>query len=1243
MKFLSDILAKAGLTVDGVVTLNNTATGQTPDANDNSTKLATTAWVRTFVQPYSLPIATASILGGIKVGEGLSINASTGVLSTVGGASITSFRSEYIITATAGQTTFTVPNGYTPGKIDLFLNGVYLNDTIYTATNSSTIVLDDAAALDDILTVFVYSTYYVGDSPSARTTTYFTATSNQTVFTVAYVIGQVDIFYNGSKLEPSEYTANNGTSITLLTPATTSDKIEVVNWAVGGGIASTRTITINGVTYDLSANRTWTLTTANISEVTNLYYTDARARAAISESVTGLDYNSATGVFSTTTGYGIPTTSSQTNWDAAYNDKINSAAVTGTTTKTLTLTQQDGGTITASWTDDNTDAVTSIFGRTGVVVATSGDYTTTLVTEGTNLYYTDVRSRTAISLTTTGTSGAATYDNTTGVINIPQYQGGVTSFNTRTGAITLSSSDVTTALTYTPVTNARTLTINGTTYDLTADRSWSIASGVTSFNTRTGAISLTSLDVTDALTYTPVTNARTLTINGTSYDLSANRSWTIAPDVSVRNTYAFTATAAQTTFTVSGGYTVGLVDVFINGVKLAAADFTATNGTTVVLGTGTGVGNIVEIIKYVSAFTTAVETTRTLTINGTTYDLSANRTWSIDNASLGAQPQLNGTGFVKISGTTISYDNSTYLTTASAASTYVPYTGATGNVALGSYNLSLTNLAVNSIGANNNGLNDIGALGGNTFRNVYANSFVRTNGTSSQFLKADGSVDSSTYLTTSSASSTYLPLSGGTLTGALGGTTASFSSTITSSSTINAGDSVTLLGELYWGGTSSGQKTRAYTTGSSGSATLNYSFWTGSAWFIRATLDSNGAATFISSVTAGGDVNIPNGNYYYAKRNTGSANINILGIASGTDTTTLKGGTSGATTSIIFADTGGDIARFFNGNLLIGTNTNNSRKLQVAGSGALFTSGDTSGASFNIVPDAIGQNGVDLNISYFTGTGFGPLTFTLGGLERLRITSDGYLGTTVTSSTVSSGDLLGVLSFVSKDSSTYSSGGITNIRSYATSTYNTGNVAGDLRFYVSNGLQNTTASYLFGTEAMRINSDGVVRIINLTSNGLIGTDSSGNLRTVVSEYTEIATGTITYLNNSGSPWGINNSFPATIRNYEDEGMAGSAGVATSLNLGRGVTFDLGSAKAVRRIVERGYPTKNLNVIIAQYSTDNSTWTDICVYNHIYSNTQKIMEFNPTGAISARYWRWFIHSWTEREVTNYYTYENIIYT
>jgi hypothetical protein len=44
-------------------------------------------------------------------------------------------------------------------------------------------------------------------------------------------------------------------------------------------------------------------------------------------------------------------TQNSSNWNTAYNDKINSAVVTGTTTKTITLTQQDGGTITASWTD----------------------------------------------------------------------------------------------------------------------------------------------------------------------------------------------------------------------------------------------------------------------------------------------------------------------------------------------------------------------------------------------------------------------------------------------------------------------------------------------------------------------------------------------------------------------------------------------------------------------------------------------------------------------------------------------------------------------------------------------------------------------------------------------------------------------------------------------------------------------------------------------------------------------------
>lgn len=50
---------------------------------------------------------------------------------------------------------------------------------------------------------------------------------------------------------------------------------------------------------------------------------------------------------------------------------------------------------------------------------------------------------------------------------------------------------------------------------------------------------------------------------------------------------------------------------------------------------------------------------------------------------------------------------------------------------------------------------------------ITGTSIIRAGGTSSQFLKADGSVDVSTYLTTTVAASTYLPLAGGTLTGDL--------------------------------------------------------------------------------------------------------------------------------------------------------------------------------------------------------------------------------------------------------------------------------------------------------------------------------------------------------------------------------------------------------------------------------------------------------------------------------------------
>ena len=406
-----------------------------------------------------------------------------------------------------------------------------------------------------------------------------------------------------------------------------------------------------------------------------------------------------------------------------------------------------------------------------------------------------------------------------------------------------------------------------------------------------------------------VSSARTLSINGTSYDLSADRSWTISTSSSARSIQKFVATAGQTTFTITGGYTVGLVDVYVNGVKLDnSGDFTATNGSTIVLTTGTLVNNIVEVYKYINAFTannalrvstlftatagqttftatyslglidvfyngsklstseynassgtsivlnnacsvndiieiiaynysvggfTGVSQTRTLTINGTAYDLSADRAWTIDNASLGAQPQLNGTGLVRMAGTTVSYDNATYAT-----QSYVT-TAVSNLVNAAPSTLDTLNELATALGNDANFATTVTTSIGTKQPQLNGTGFVKISGTTISY-------DTSTYLTTGTASSTYLPLIGGTLSG---------------------------------------------------------------------------------------DVTIPNGNYYYAKRNTSGSAINVMGFTSGTDTLVIKGGTSGAAVSMQFQDTAGPIMSLYNGSVGIGTASPTNTKFQVSATG----------------------------------------------------------------------------------------------------------------------------------------------------------------------------------------------------------------------------------------------------------------------------------------------------------------------
>ncbi|MCD5994135.1 hypothetical protein KDX38_11100 [Pseudomonas sp. CDFA 602] len=81
------------------------------------------------------------------------------------------FRVESIAATSVGQTAFTVPNGYVPGAIVVFLNGVLQQAADYTATASPTITLAvGATSTQDVLQVGVLSAIRAQDDALLQST-----------------------------------------------------------------------------------------------------------------------------------------------------------------------------------------------------------------------------------------------------------------------------------------------------------------------------------------------------------------------------------------------------------------------------------------------------------------------------------------------------------------------------------------------------------------------------------------------------------------------------------------------------------------------------------------------------------------------------------------------------------------------------------------------------------------------------------------------------------------------------------------------------------------------------------------------------------------------------------------------------------------------------------------------------------------------------------------------------------------
>ena len=285
----------------------------------------------------------------------------------------------------------------------------------------------------------------------------------------------------------------------------------------------------------VSSTSLWTKvagTTSNIAEGTNLYYTDARSRAALSFTAGSGAYNSTTGVIT------IPTNTNQLTNGAnyitlsslsassplSYNNGTGAFSISQANTSTNGfLSSTDWNTFNGKQAALNGTGFVKISGTTisydnstyylasnpnayiALTALSAGagiSYNnTTGVIASTITQYTDALARAAISLTTTGTSGAATYNSTTGVLNVPQYAPDLSGY----------------------VPTSRTLTINGTAYDLSANRSWSVGT-VTS-------VGLSSATTGVTIGSTPITTSGTITLaiataSGSQQGLLSSTDWT---------------------------------------------------------------------------------------------------------------------------------------------------------------------------------------------------------------------------------------------------------------------------------------------------------------------------------------------------------------------------------------------------------------------------------------------------------------------------------------------------------------------------------------------------------------------------------------------------------------------------------------------------------------------------------------------------------------------------------------------
>ena len=261
--------------------------------------------------------------------------------------------------------------------------------------------------------------------------------------------------------------------------------------------------------------------TCDIAECNDLYYTDARARGAISVTGSG-SYNASTGVITVTGGVtcvnentgsvnlcscditesgNLYFTNSRARGAVSVTDAGGDGSMTyNSTTGVFTFTGPSASEVRAHLSSSGDISYNSTTGVISATVYKTADFNTDFATkktcdlaEDTDLYYTDARARAAISV-----SGSLAYNNSTGVMS---FTDAVSQVNAKTGAVVLHSCDINECVNqyYTDARARSAISVSGSslTYNSTTGV-LSLSGIVSSINGLQGNVNLCSCDITES-------------------------------------------------------------------------------------------------------------------------------------------------------------------------------------------------------------------------------------------------------------------------------------------------------------------------------------------------------------------------------------------------------------------------------------------------------------------------------------------------------------------------------------------------------------------------------------------------------------------------------------------------------------------------------------------------------------------------------------------------------------------------